>query len=122
MKVVSWLALAALAVVVAVFVVANRTPVPLGLDPLPYELTAPVFVLVIAALFALLFFFMFEMVRLKGPVFFSSVNYIAPIAGIVFAMIIFGESLSPWLWAALALMFAGLATLNYSMPARAHRV
>ncbi len=51
MKVVSWLALAALAVVVAVFVVANRTPVPLGLDPLPYELTAPVFVLVIAALF-----------------------------------------------------------------------
>ena len=78
-------------------------------------------VLVIAALFALLFFFMFEMVRLKGPVFFSSVNYIAPIAGIVFAMIIFGESLSPWLWAALALMFAGLATLHCSLPARAHR-
>ena len=69
-------------------------------------------VLAIAALYALLFVFMFEMVRLKGPFFFSTVNYIAPIAGVVFAMIIFGESFSPWLWAALALMFAGLATMN----------
>ena len=51
MKVVSWIALAALAVVVAVFAVANRTPVRLSLEPLPYELTAPVFALVIAALF-----------------------------------------------------------------------
>ena len=69
-------------------------------------------VLAIAALYALLFIFMFEMIRLKGPLFFSSVNYIAPIAGVVFAIIIFGESLSPWLWAALVLMFAGLATMN----------
>ena len=69
-------------------------------------------VLVVAALFAVLFVLMFEMVRLKGPVFFSTVNYIAPIAGVVFAMIIFGETLSPWLWAALALMLAGLATMN----------
>ena len=69
-------------------------------------------VLAFGAMLALLFVLMFEMVRLKGPVFFSTGNYIAPIAGVVFAMIIFGESLSPWLWAALAFMLAGLATMN----------
>ena len=37
-------------------------------------------------------------------------------AGVVFAMVIFGESLSPWLWAALALMLAGLATMNTRRP------
>jgi drug/metabolite transporter (DMT)-like permease len=69
-------------------------------------------VVTLGVMFALLLVFMFATVRLRGPVFFSAVNYIAPIAGVVFAMAIFGESLSPWLWAALGLMFAGLAIMN----------
>ena len=51
MKVVSGIALAALAAIVAAFAVANRTPVRLSLEPLAYEVTTPVFALVIAALF-----------------------------------------------------------------------
>ena len=74
-------------------------------------------VLAFGAMLVFLFVLMFEMVRLKGPFFFSTVNYIAPIAGVVFAMVIFGESLSPRLWAALALMFAGLAIMNTRRPA-----
>ena len=73
-------------------------------------------VVAFGAMMALLFVLMFEMVRIKGPVFFSTVNYIAPIAGVVFGMIIFGETLSPWLWAALVLMLAGLATMNTRRP------
>ena len=73
-------------------------------------------VVAFGAMMALLFVLMFEMVRIKGPVFFSTVNYIAPIAGVVFGMIIFGETLSPWLWAALVLMLTGLATMNTRRP------
>ena len=66
----------------------------------------------LGAVFALLFVLFFEIVRLAGPVFFSGVNYIVPISGVVLAMLIFGERLGPWLWAALALMLAGLALMN----------
>ena len=62
--------------------------------------------------FALLFALFFEIVRLAGPVFFSTVNYIGPVSGVVLAMLIFGESLSDWLWVALALMMAGLTVMN----------
>ena len=66
----------------------------------------------LGATFAVLFTLFFEIVRLAGPVFFSTVNYIGPLSGVGLAMLIFGETLSPWLWAALALMMAGLATMN----------
>ena len=54
----------------------------------------------------------FEIVRLAGPVFFSAVNYLATFSGVVWGMIIFGESFSPWAWAALALMVVGLYSLG----------
>ena len=54
----------------------------------------------------------FEIVRLAGPVFFSAVNYLATFSGVVWGMIIFGESFSPWAWAALALMVAGLYVMG----------
>ena len=56
----------------------------------------------------------FEIVRLAGPVFFSTVNYLATFSGVVWGMIIFGESFSPWVWAALALMVAGLYVMGRS--------
>jgi drug/metabolite transporter (DMT)-like permease len=54
----------------------------------------------------------FEIVRLAGPVFFSTVNYLATAAGVMWAMAIFGEALSAWAWAALALMVCGLYLLG----------
>ena len=58
----------------------------------------------------------FEIVRIAGPVFFSTVNYLATFSGVVWGMIIFGESFSAWVWAALALMVAGLYVLGRREP------
>jgi drug/metabolite transporter (DMT)-like permease len=68
--------------------------------------------LAMAALNALLLVFFYEIVRLAGPVFCSTNNYVVPIAGVAWGMLIFGDSLSDWVWAALALMIAGLALMN----------
>ena len=58
----------------------------------------------------------FEIVRLAGPVFFSTVNYLVTFSGVVWGMIIFGESFGPWVWVALALMVAGLYLLGRREP------
>ena len=59
-----------------------------------------------AALYALLLVFFYETIRLAGPVFVSANNYLVPVAGVAWGMAIFGDSLSGWVWAALALMTA----------------
>ena len=57
---------------------------------------------------AIFWYLLFEIIHLAGPVFFASYNYISPLAGIGWAVLILGERHSVWIWAALALMFAGL--------------
>ncbi len=47
-----------------------------------------------------------------GPVFASQVAYVVTGSGVVLGMIVYGERHSPWIWAALALMFAGLALVR----------
>ena len=47
-----------------------------------------------------------------GPVFASQVGYVVTGSGVVLGMIVYGERHSPWIWAALALMFAGLALVK----------
>jgi drug/metabolite transporter (DMT)-like permease len=69
--------------------------------------------LIVVALFYVVFWLcFFEIIRLAGPVFFSTSNYIATVAGVVWGLIIFGDSLSPWIWGALVLMIAGLYLMN----------
>jgi len=50
----------------------------------------------------------FEIIRLVGPDFFASYNYISPLAGIGWAVLIFSERHCLWMWGALALIFAEL--------------
>ena len=65
--------------------------------------------LLIVGLFYVLFWIcFFEILRLAGPVFFSTINYLAALAGVVWGMAMFGDTLSGWIWAALALMLGGL--------------
>lgn len=66
----------------------------------------------VSVFYAIFWLCFFEIVRLAGPVFFSISNYIATISGVVWGMVIFGEALSPWIWAALALMLSGLYLLS----------
>ena len=68
--------------------------------------------LVMAALYALLLVFFYEVIRLAGPVFVSTNNYLVPLAGVGWGMAIFGDSLSAWVWAALVLMIAGVLVMT----------
>ncbi len=56
--------------------------------------------------------FLFELIRIAGPVFFSQVGYVVTVAGVLWGMLLFGERHSPWIWLALVLMFAGVALVN----------
>ena len=60
----------------------------------------------------------FEILRLAGPIFFSTINYLATLAGVVWGMVMFGDALSGWVWAALALMLGGLYLGNLGRERR----
>ena len=47
-----------------------------------------------------------------GPIFASQVGYVVTASGVILGMALYGERHSPWVWAALALMFAGLALVK----------
>ena len=69
-----------------------------------------------AGITALVFYLMVEIIRLAGPVFFTTVNFMIPLTGIGWGVLFFGESHSVWIWLALVLMLAGLFLVN--RPAR----
>ena len=64
--------------------------------------------LAVGLLYVIFWICFFEIIRLAGPVFFSTVNYIGALAGVAWGMAMFGDVLSGWIWAALALMLGGL--------------
>ena len=65
-----------------------------------------------AGVTALVFYLMIEIIRLAGPVFFTTVNFMIPLTGIGWGVLFFGESHSYWIWLALVLMLAGLFLVN----------
>lgn len=64
--------------------------------------------LAVGLFYVLVWICFFEILRLAGSVFFSNINYLATLCGVVWGMAIFGDALSGWIWAALALMLGGL--------------
>lgn len=101
------------AVLVAPVVVATGTA--FGVGP-PWD-AVDVAVLALPTITGLAHIVLFELIRTAGPVFFSLVNYFTTASGVVWGMLLFGERHSPWIWAALALMFGALALVN-TRPAR----
>lgn len=79
------------------------------------ELSGDLAVLGAVLLHAVFWVMFFEIVRLAGPVFFSQFNFIAVLAGIGWAILIFGDRPSVYIWGALVLLFAGLALIIWSM-------
>ena len=67
-----------------------------------------------ASVMALAFYMMIEIIRLSGPVYFTTVNFIIPLTGIGWGFIFFDDSHSFWIWAALALMILGVFLVNRS--------
>ncbi|MBT4427140.1 MAG: DMT family transporter [Rhodospirillaceae bacterium] len=75
-------------------------------------------VLMAVAINAAFWLLFFEIVRRAGSVFFSQFNYLAVLAGIAWAMLIFAERPSVYIWGALALLFLGLALVNRGIKKR----
>lgn len=53
-----------------------------------------------------------ELILLAGPLFAAQMGYVVTAAGVLWGMAIFNETHSAWIWAALAVLFAGVALVN----------
>lgn len=69
-------------------------------------------IIAISALHICAYFGFIWLIGQGGPVFASQVGYVVTGSGVVLGMIVYGERHSPWIWVALALMFAGLALVK----------
>ncbi|MBR72625.1 MAG: hypothetical protein CMM30_06775 [Rhodospirillaceae bacterium] len=65
-----------------------------------------------APLQALGIYLFLEIIRIMGPVFFTSVNFITPVTGILWGIAFFGEKLSFWVLIALIPLFMGVFFVN----------
>ena len=52
------------------------------------------------------------LVTATGPIFATQMAYLVMVSGVLWGMLIFGESHSAWIWGALAVMLAGLALVG----------
>jgi len=65
-----------------------------------------------AAVNGLTFLVLFEIIRLAGPVFFAQFNYVSVGAGFLWALVMFNDVPSLWVWIALAVLVVGLFLAN----------
>ena len=53
-----------------------------------------------------------ELILIAGPLFAAQTGYVFTASGVLWGMAIFGETHSAWIWAALAVLFAGVALVH----------
>ncbi len=70
---------------------------------------------------ALTFHMYFVLLRRTGPVYFSQVAFIVTLVAVGLGVVLFDERHSLWIWAALALVFAGVALVNWRHRAQSTR-
>jgi drug/metabolite transporter (DMT)-like permease len=58
------------------------------------------------------FYAIFELIRIAGPTYMSQSNFLSVGFGVVFGMVLLGERHSLYVWAAIALVLAGVALVN----------
>jgi drug/metabolite transporter (DMT)-like permease len=56
--------------------------------------------------------FFFRLQQVGGPLYLSQISYVHTAVGVGFAVLLFAERLSPWIWLALVLVLAGVALVN----------
>jgi drug/metabolite transporter (DMT)-like permease len=61
--------------------------------------------------------FFFRLQQVGGPVYLSQISYVNTAVGLAFAVLLFGERISGWVWLAVLLVFAGVALVNRTQPA-----
>ncbi len=57
----------------------------------------------------------FEIIRLAGPIFFAQFNYLSVLAGMGWAILIFGDRPSAYIWGALVLLFGGITLVQIGL-------
>lgn len=65
-----------------------------------------------AAAIAITYACFFEVIRRAGALFFAQLNYVVVAAGLIWASLLFGESLSAWVWGAVGVLVASLVLIN----------
>ena len=55
----------------------------------------------------------YELIRLTGPLFFSTSNYVGTLVGVGLGSFVFGDILSIWVWIAVLFVFSGLFLVNF---------
>ena len=98
------------AVLLPIMLLAGQAWFPKQLDD---GAIATLIAIAINAVFLVLFL---EIIRRAGPVFFAQFNYLAVLAGVAWGAVIFGERLSIFVVAAMALMFVGVFLSGYRGP------
>lgn len=73
-----------------------------------------------SALHALLYAAFVWLAAKAGAVFASQSSYIVTASGVIWAMLLLGERFSPWVWAAAAVMLAGLSLVQPKFKDKAH--
>lgn len=66
-----------------------------------------------SVLAAVNFYAIFELIRIAGPSYMTQANFLSVGFGVVFGLVLFGESHSLFVWAAIALILAGVALVNF---------
>jgi drug/metabolite transporter (DMT)-like permease len=97
-------------VILPVMLIAGQAWVPTRLD------NAAIGTLLAIAINAVFLVLFLEIIRRAGPVFFAQFNYLAVLAGVAWGAVIFGERLSIYVIAAMALMFVGVFLSGYRRP------
>lgn len=69
-------------------------------------------ILIMVAINVTAYLMFIELVRLTGPVFAAQAAYMVTISGVIWGIVIFGETHSAWVWGAMVVMFGGLALVN----------
>ena len=69
-------------------------------------------ILALAVINVIAYVLFLELIRLAGPLFAAQMGYVVTASGVVWGMVIFGEVHSPWIWAALAVLFTGIAVVH----------
>ncbi|HZH28283.1 MAG TPA: DMT family transporter [Azospirillaceae bacterium] len=75
---------------------------------------APALASVQGALNALQFLLFMRLQKSAGPVYVSQIGYVATAVGLASGAIVFGETYSPWVWAASGLIASGVILVNFA--------
>ena len=59
------------------------------------------------------FYAIFELIRIAGPTYMTQANFLSVGFGVVFGLLLFGESHSALVWIAIGLMLVGVALVNW---------